>query len=62
MGSQENTGLDTEKGFGTGLRAQLARRTDAEPVSDLPEETTTAAPASAGANPFRRPGHLIWAE
>ncbi len=40
MSSENNTGIDTEKGFGTGLRAQLARRWDA----DLPAAPAAEAP------------------
>jgi chromosome segregation ATPase len=42
------TGQDTEKGFGTGLRAQLAKRNDAAaPAPEAPE----AAPQSTSAEP-----------
>ena len=46
MSEESNNGLDTEKGFGTGLRAQLAKRGEGEAA---PAETTAAAPQQAAA-------------
>ena len=47
MSTENKSGPDIEKGFGTGLRAQLARRTDADEPSEEQAAPVPAPPPSA---------------